>query len=697
MEPTYVYLLLTFLLFFIYFIVISLFGNLIFIIFNTDYLNKKLTLKRLLKSFAIGLSFHLIYGTIIISLRIFNFFTIFLPFIICDISLMIYIYYKKSNSIKEYFRMFNKRNFILFFKEKCSYIFIFFIVFLMLYILQMYFINNTFAYPGNDAYFWFENIVFVHKYGYLDYNSILSYPPGIVIYYSSIISPINDYQFFYFFLKYFPLFFSIINLLVLFVLSKDIFKKKIYIYFTLIMYLSFKFLISRSTKSIPSLLATSLGFLFLLFLGKGSSNDIDLKISSMRVFLNSGIKNKKILFKGFLLAGIFLANPLYGLIFMVFYFFYEFFTFFVRYNSRFVSFKPRLLLLRNFFFAIFLIFIVFAVSISPYIIGTSLNRKAFILGSYFSYVSDPKSIQSLSLNMSSLGSAFKDLGEWLIFESLYRYVDLFIRFIFARTHILSFYKETILVGIFLIFFGLFLNFKKSYKLNEKQNTLVNFIKFTCFLTLIIFYFCQFFVYYFNIPFISNIINLFYTKLRLRLFELFAGYWAIIFVLTFTIITNKIKKKYLKLKRYQVHPKKNSRLFKISLCSLIIFTSSFFYFANFENIDYPTYFNDNQVQAVLYMGNYFNDNPLEDNTTILLEELEYTYVYGLIVDLNLEKEYYNFTINTNYTEFNNELNLLNCEYVFLNISKLNESFKADFTLNFNNINEWTDGYIFSKVK
>ena len=567
----------------------------------------------------------------------------------------------------------------------------------MLYILQMYFINKTFAYPGNDAYYWFENIVFVHKYGYLDYNSILSYPPGFVIFYSSMISPINDYQFFYFFLKYFPLFFSVINLLVLFVLSKDIFKKKIYIYFTLIMYLSFKYLLSRSTKSIPSLLATSLGFLFLLFLGKGSSNDIDLKISSIRVFLISSIKNKKILFKGILLAGIFLANPLYGLIFMFFYFFYECSTFFVRYNSRFVSFNPRLLLLRNFFFTLFLIFIVFTVSISTYIIGTSLNREAFVFGSYFSYVSNPNSVQSLSFNMSSLGSAFKNLGEWLIFESLYRYVDLFFRLIFARTHILSFYKETIQVGIFLIFFGIFLNFKKSYKLNDKQRTLVNFIKFTFILTLIIFYFCQFFVYYFNIPFISNVINLFYVKLRLRLFELFAGYWAIIFVLTFAFITNKIKKKYLKLKRYQAHSKRNSQLFKISFCSFIICTSSFFYFANFENIDYPTNFNDNQVQAVLFVGNYFNGNPLKDNTTILLEELEYNHIYGLIIDLNLEKKYYNFTIKTNYTEFNNEFNILNCEYVLLNISKLNESFKDNFILNFNNINEWTDGYIFSKVK
>jgi len=563
----------------------------------------------------------------------------------------------------------------------------------------MYYINKTFAYPGNDAYYWFENIVFVHKYGYLDYNSILSYPPGFVILYSSMISPINDYQFFYFFLKYFPLFFSVINLLVLFVLSKDIFKKKIYIYFTLIMYLCFKFLFSRNNKSIPSLLATSLGFLILLFLGKGSSNDIDLKISSMRIFLISNLKNKYILFKGLLFASIFLSNVLYGLIFMVFYFFYEFFTFFVRYNSQFVSFNPRLLLVRNFFLTQFLIVIVFAILISPYIIGTSLNRGVFALSSYFSYASKPISVL-LSINTSSLGSVFKNIGEWLLFESFYSYVNQFFRFIFPRTHILSFYKETIQVGIFLIFFGLFLNFKKSYKLNNKQNTMVNFIKFTCILSLITFFFLQFFVYYFDIPFISNVANLFYSKLRLRLFELFAGFWAIIFVLTFRYIANVIKKKCLKLKGYQVPSKRISRFFKISLFSSIIFTSSFFYFVNFERIDYPVYFNDNQVQAVLYVGIYFDENPLEENKTILLEELEtldYNRIYGLIVDINLEKEYFNFTINTSYTEFNNELNLLNCEYVFFNISKLNESFKADFTLNFKNINEGPGGYIFSKVK
>ncbi len=162
METNVIYFLFTFILFFIYFIVISLFGFLIQFFFNRAYLNKKVNLKQVLKAFAIGLSIHLIYGTILISLQIFNFFTIYLPFILCDIGLLIYILYKKSNSIKKYFKILNKHKIFLFFKEKGSIIFIFFIVFSLLYILEMYFIDDTLGYVGNDAYYWFENICFFH-------------------------------------------------------------------------------------------------------------------------------------------------------------------------------------------------------------------------------------------------------------------------------------------------------------------------------------------------------------------------------------------------------------------------------------------------------------------------------------------------------------------------------------------------------
>ncbi len=690
----------TFILFFIYFIVISLFGFLIQFIFNRAYLNKKVNLKRILKSFAIGLSIHLIYGTIIISLRIFNFFTIYLPFILCDIGLLIYILYRKSNSIKKYFKTLNKHKVFLFFKEKSSIIFIFIIVFSLLYILQMYFIDNTLGYVGNDAYYWFQNIWFVHKYGFLDYNSILSYPPGYLMFCSTIISPINDYTFSYFFLKYLPFFLSIINLLVLFVISNEIFKEKIYIFFTLVIYLGFTYLFYRSFKPVPSVLATSLGFLFLLFLGKGTSNEINLKISSIKVFLKSNIKNKYVLSKGLLLTGITLIQPLYGMFYMVFYFSYECFLFLIRYNSKYISFNPRLLLLRNYIFSQLLIILVCVLLLSPFVIGTSLNRGSFILKSYLSYATNRKSLE-LSI-ISNLGDIFKNIGEWFIFESVYRFFDKFIYFIFDRTHIIGFYKETILVGFFIIFSGLFLNFKKSHKLNEKQNNSVNFIKYSLIFSLITFFLCQFFVYFFNIPFFSTPIEIFYEKYKLRFYEIFSGYWALIFVLAFNYIVIKIKKKYLKLKKYKIPSKRISRFFKISLYSSIIFTSSFFYIINFEKIKFPKYINDDQAEANLYIGDHFEKNPLKENTTILLENLGgnksvNNRVYGLIVDKNLNKKYYNFTNNLNYSHFYDDFNSLNSKFVFLNISKVNENFKSNFSLEFNTINEWNSGFIFLKVK
>lgn len=697
MELSGLYFLFTFGLFFLYLIIITLFGYLILIIVNRNYLYKKLTLKRLLKIFAIGLTLHLIYGTIIISLRIFNFFTIYLPFIFCDIGLMIYIWSKKSNSIKDYFRNFKKRNVMTFFKKNGSYFLIFFVVFLMLYILQMYFINKSLAYPGNDPYLWFNNSWFVHKYGFLDYEVIKSYTPGFVIFTSTMVSFINNYAFFYYFLKFLPIFLSVINIFVLFVLSKDYFKKKFYICFTLIMYLGFTFIFSRNNKPIPSLLATTFGFLFLLFFGKGSSLDLDLKISSVKIFLKSTIKDKKIFLKGLLLAGFSLVHPLYGLLFTGFYFVYEFFLFLKRFKTQSISSNSKLLLVRNFFLSQFLMILIIVLFMSPFVIGTSLSRGIFILDSYLFYFSGTDINLSLFINVTSLGAFFKDLGIWLLFETPYYYIDLFFRTIFGGTHILSFYKETIQVGILLIIIGLFLNFKKSHKLNEKQNTLVNFFKFTFVFTLVILLLTQIFVLYVCYPLFCNVLYRFYEIYRLRLFELFSGYWVIIFVLAFENIIVKIKKKYIKVKKNHIHIKRVSKISKISIVSFIILTSGFFYFINFANIEFGVNFNDNQIQAVSFVGNFFEENPLEDNKGILLEELDSNDIYGLIVEVNLDKKYYNFTADLNYTQFNSEFNILNCEFVFFNISKVNESFIANFSNSFDIIYDGISGYIFGKTR
>ncbi len=696
MELTYLYLLLTFLLFFIYFIVISLFGYLICIIFNKNYLYKKLTLKRLLKTFAIGLSLHLIYGTIIISLRIFNFLTIYIPFIICDIGLMIYIFYKKSNSIKNHFRMYNKRKVISFLKEKRSFIIIFCVVFFLLFELQLYFINHFQPYQANDPYFWFNNIWFVHKYGFLDYTVIKSYTPGFVIFCSSMISIINNYYWFYYIFKFLPLFLSVINILVLFVISKDIFKNKIYICFTLVMYLSFTYIFFRNNKSLPSLLATTLGFLFLLFLGKGSSKDIDLKNSNLRNFLLLSIKNKRIFLKGLLITGITLANPIYGLFFMIFYFLYEFFLFFTRLKTEFKPTHSKLLLTRNFFLTQLLTVLIFVILITPFIVGTSINIGRPIFEAYLFYFKEIEITQNSMIQIPLFGGYFREIGVWFLYESFYRYIHQFFSLIFTPKPLSDFYIYTIQIGIFLLIIGIFINFNKHYRFNEKQNTLIKFFKFTFILTIVIFGLFEL-IYLFEIPIFYDLIKGFFYFFRIRLFELFSGYWAIIFVLTFNYIIISFKKKYLKLKNNKTPSKKINELFNFSHIYLIFLTMGFFYFTNFGNIDFTRYFNHYQVEAISFIGNHFEENPLEDTKGILLEDLNSNSIYGLIVDVNLEKKYYKFTIDLNYSKFNNEFNILNCEFIALNISKLNEYFIANFSNNFDIIYEGTYGFIFATIK
>ena len=333
---------------------------------------------------------------------------------------------------------------------------------------------------------------------------------------------------------------------------------------------------------------------------------------------------------------------------------------------------------------------------SPFVIGTSINREALILENYFFYFSDLTITQNILLNMLTFGKIFRDFGEWLLFESIYYFINHFFTSVFSAVALLDFYKQTIQIGIILIFIGIFLNFKKFHDLNDKKNNLINFIKFTLILTFLLFEFFRF-ILFFGIPIYYNTIELFFTEYRLRFYELFSGCWAIIFVLTFDYFYLMIKNKYLKLKNTQIPSKRISKLSKISLISLITFTSGFFYLANFGNISHEVYVKKDPLQAVLFIGNYFEQNPLEERSGVLLEDFNSNYFYGLIVDEKLEKKYYNFTNTLNYTKFISDFYLLNCEFVFLNISIVNDNFKTNFSIDFETIHEWSEGYRFSKVK
>jgi len=176
------------------------------------------------------------------------------------------------------------------------------------------------SYPGLDPHLWFGEIWSIHKNGSLKFDVVGVYPPGFVLFNASIISFNDNYLIAYFFCKYMPIFLSAINLIVLYEILKFFFKKKITIFCALLIFLGNQYYFYRFSMPLPSTLGTTLGFLFLLALKEGSivnmhSNEIRLR---KKVFLN--LKNKNIIARGIILSGITMANPLYGLYYIIFYF-----------------------------------------------------------------------------------------------------------------------------------------------------------------------------------------------------------------------------------------------------------------------------------------------------------------------------------------------------------------------------------------
>ncbi len=684
-----IYFLLSIFVFSFYFCLISTFGFAFFIFSNRDNIKQKLDLSLILISFSIGLSFHLVYSFIMATLKIFNFYTIYLPFIVIDIFLFYYIIKKRGLQGKKLFKNFSFINIFKKIKNHLLDLIILIIIFIMLYLLQMYFIWQSVSYPACDPYFWFENIWFVHENGFLNYTLIETFPPGFTLFNASMILITDDYYLIYFFLKYIPIFLAGINILVLFVIARSIFKNKINVFFTLAIYLSFNYLSYRYQMLLPSTLATTLSFLFLLCL---------LKKNSITILET----------KGLILSGIFMTHHLYFLYYFILYFFYTIIILIKNLNfKRKNNVNPKYektVLIKKFFINQIYIYSIVLIMILPFLVITSIKLNSPVLNYYFSFVNPLYLFNSLN-DIIKIGDFFIKIAVLLMNNFFYNGINNFILKFFERGFISSldiFYFQTLGIGIVLIIISLFLPLNKLFKFNPKQKNMLTFIKFTLIFSILSYLFLFLLENYLNISLFSKLIY-FISEFFKRYFELFAGLWALLFVLAFNFIFIYIKIKLKKLVKITRNKKKILRkLYSITFYTQIIILISFFYLSNFKRVQYFQYFSDGHTDVILFAGNYFNENPPNDGTVILLEEVEYKYNlwytnYNLLANSKLIKIYFNFTHNLTYLMFKVYYESLNVEYTLFNINNLTESFVIDFELDFDILYHNNDDWLFAKLK
>jgi len=690
-------------LFLIYFITITIFGYIIFTIIDNDILNEKISLTLILKSFAIGLIFHMIILMILAALRIVNFFTAYLPFILIDVLFLIYLCIK-NDIIKDKMNNFTKKSFIDYIKRNREYILIICFVFLLQLLLQLYFIDKAIGYPSKDPYHWFSHTWFLHENGYLNYVTEYTRPPGFILSFGVATSIIDDFYVFYYFFKYIPVFLFSINILVIFVISKKIFKKKRDIILVLIVLLSVNYIFYRYGMPIVSILSTTLGFLFLLFLDVSTLETIQSNQDSLIPYFKQKIIDKNIFFKGLIIAGIFMGHPLYGVFYLLLYIFYEICILITALIQDKENLKEKFNLIIKYSMVIILTCLYFFIFLIPYIIcilsyaDIGIDLILNYLRRYFPSIFAPKSLNN-NYMLFMIGDILKVIGKFLIENPVNHAIEGFFKgFLFQLPVIFvfsDFYSRTYLFGIIFIIIGLFLNFTLHFNLNKKESNIINFIKIT-FVFTTLFLLITFYIGMIELDITQNL-HEFFSEFQVRLFEIFSGFWAVIIILTLIYLLDNIKDWYLEKRKSMKRTREQKiRIFKIFEVCTLISLCGFLYISNYSRTNYNQYTEDERIEAILWVGNYFNENPLREPTNISLERLEFNGLYSLLTFLNLERIYYDFQNSSDYLIFKNHIDFSESEYIFVDKEILTKNFISNLLNDFEQLNDENSRFIFAKI-
>jgi hypothetical protein len=641
-------------------------------------------------SFAIGFSIYIIYSTIIISVKQFNFYTIYLPLIVIDIVILSFLFVKKQRRIKEIIDGFNKEGVREYFKKNGNYLFIILIVFLMIYFLKSAFIDENLAYLGSDSYHWFKNILHVHLNGSLDYISVGYYTSGYITFSSAAISFTNDYYIAFYFLKYLPIFLTCINTLILFLLARKIFVKKINVYFTLTIFISFSIFNYRSSLPLPSTLATTLGLVLLLFYKGTYIENLELNRTPKQIIGYNFII-------ALLLTGIFTSHPLYGIFFLSFLFVYEIYQLIAKVLIKKEVQYTKISLLVKVLINFISIFIIFLILNIPYMIGTNINFElpfsiAEILRFYLGVVGFPIIIFIYAISFGRIILLdFRDQPLQIIDLLNGFFNDALLLFIIE----ISIYL-IVLLGCIVIIIK-----PSSFKVDKKHQYLLSFFIFTFCLSFLIL-FTSAILMFSGISFISTISNFIFTFVS-RFFELFAALWAILFVIAINYLFIVVKNVYSKIKKQQLSLRRDKKIFYTCQFISIILIGGLYYLSNYERTTFINYFDDDQTEAVLFAGNYFYQNPRKGLTSILYDVAEYEFLYHLIVDPYLHRVIKNFNDFSNYSEFKSFYDTfklyeyVDFEFVLFYIGRFDVSFRNNFSLDFEILYPENKGYIFARRK
>ena len=603
-------------IFLLFLIQLILFGYFILYFLFPGVREESVNLKLILKSFGVGSVALMIYSYLIIDFyRFFHFFSIYLPIVFFNLGGILFWLFQKFKTtefkkIKIYERLKSKVKDIL----KNEKILIFVIAIFLLFIVQGV-IYSYLSYPAMDPYIWGGNIMYLQEYADFNYDFITTHTAGFVIFNAAFLLIVDNFTIEYFFLKNITIFLFSVNILAILTIISKFFKKKIDLLTGCIILLSFNYLMYRTTMLLPSILAVTLSLIFLLSLSEESN--------SQSLFI-----------RGLLIGGMTLAHLLYGIFFLFVFLVYELIKItnkLLKNQKRKDGFKNSKIIIDWLKENLFII-LVTLLTLIPYVLNFLLNGFDFF--TYYYYYIDPdrrlseiilliNPAQITDFFSSYIASTNRNFGV-LVFNAL----DFLI-------------NKTLVVGIFFLFIGLFFlsKHKFPYKLSERKEEVLSFVRFS-FLFTCIFFITNIFLLSSSVPFILSL-GLFFEQYGIRLFELFSPYWVILFIVGLRILidflSQKISKIRNKRKKRKKHDQRNSEQIYIYGALIVgVFLFSFHLHIHY-NILYTNYYQDDYyTESILYVGTYLDEKGIDDASILFPKNNKTNVIYRIIYQKNIEK-------------------------------------------------------------
>jgi len=211
-----------------------------------------------------------------------------------------------------------------------------------------------------------------------------------------------------------------------------------------------------------------------------------------------------------------------------------------------------------------------------------------------------------------------------------------------------------------------------------------------------------FLYKFNISFIIPVS--FLVRFIPRLFEIFQGFWAILFCLVIKDFITFLNQKISQYGKKEGQRSIDSKKYKVITFSILLGLGLYLYISHIDkhyNYFYYSYYNDEHLDDVfLYAGNYFNRVYGHETDTInimLFDNIDPKNIFSLIsiykyIDINSSFYYED---GTNFTTISKMITMNDINYSIIPKNKITSSAILQITSIYNIIHE-NDMYIFLNV-